>query len=229
MALPKMDVPIGVVEWEVFVPEQYSARAIDGNMIEAKRYRAIPTSRGYRSRRIPPGVSRRDVAAADWRAATDRSAAACSTRAAATLPGVTVPIAVGRYQAFGRLRQRRLFTFSGVPHGDVVADHRACGIRQSNRHLPLRWQSRDAVDILMEVGQVTETITVTGESALVDVRRDIGAAIRAAVTECRQPPARAAGVLPIRVDVPRAGVSHSSSSRWWSAIEATVTLRYKRR
>ena len=24
MALPKMDVPIGVVEWEVFVPEQYT-------------------------------------------------------------------------------------------------------------------------------------------------------------------------------------------------------------
>ena len=38
MSLPKMDVPIGVVEWEVFVPEQYRARAIDGNMIDARPF-----------------------------------------------------------------------------------------------------------------------------------------------------------------------------------------------
>ena len=38
MALPKMDVPIGVVEWELFVPEQYNAKAIDGNVIDAKRF-----------------------------------------------------------------------------------------------------------------------------------------------------------------------------------------------
>ncbi len=34
MVLPRMDIPIGVVNWEVFVPEQYSARAIGGNAID---------------------------------------------------------------------------------------------------------------------------------------------------------------------------------------------------
>src|SRR6185436_5024281 len=29
MMLPRMDIPIGIVEWEVFVPEQYAVRAID--------------------------------------------------------------------------------------------------------------------------------------------------------------------------------------------------------
>jgi hypothetical protein len=38
MTLPKMDIPIGVVEWELFVPEQYSARAIDGTMIDTRRF-----------------------------------------------------------------------------------------------------------------------------------------------------------------------------------------------
>ena len=46
MALPKMDVPIGVVNWEVFVPEQYSARAIDGNVIDARRFRIAGVARG---------------------------------------------------------------------------------------------------------------------------------------------------------------------------------------
>jgi hypothetical protein len=34
MTLPRMDVPVGIVEWEVFAPDRYSLRPIDGNVIE---------------------------------------------------------------------------------------------------------------------------------------------------------------------------------------------------
>src|SRR6185369_1694975 len=34
LALPKLDMPIGLIEWEVFVPENYAVRAIGGNVIE---------------------------------------------------------------------------------------------------------------------------------------------------------------------------------------------------
>ena len=34
MTLPKMDVPVGEVEWEVFAPESYSLRTTGGNAIE---------------------------------------------------------------------------------------------------------------------------------------------------------------------------------------------------
>jgi len=40
---------------------------------------------------------------------------------------------------------------------------------------------------------------------------------------------RAAGVLPIRVDVPRAGTSHRFVKPLVVDQEATVTFRYKRR
>ena len=33
LSLPRMDIPVGVVEWEVFVPENYSVRHVDGNAI----------------------------------------------------------------------------------------------------------------------------------------------------------------------------------------------------
>jgi hypothetical protein len=35
MVLPKMDIPVGVMEWEVFVPEQFSVSRFGGNMIAA--------------------------------------------------------------------------------------------------------------------------------------------------------------------------------------------------
>jgi hypothetical protein len=126
MALPKMDIPIAVVEWEVFVPEQYRARAIDGNMIDAKRFNVNGTA----------------------------------------------------------------------------------GTR---------------------VGGVYETLTVTAETVVVD------RAGEKAVSEITPPSqnvvnlqARAAGVLPIRVDVPRAGVSHQFVKPLVVGTEATVKLRYKR-
>ncbi len=34
MSLPKMDVPVGEVEWEIFAPENYSLRTTGGNVIE---------------------------------------------------------------------------------------------------------------------------------------------------------------------------------------------------
>src|SRR4030095_1987369 len=34
MTLPKMDLPVGIVEWELFAPERYSVRTIGGNVID---------------------------------------------------------------------------------------------------------------------------------------------------------------------------------------------------
>jgi len=75
---------------------------------------------------------------------------------------------------------------------------------------------------------VQETITVTG---MTEDERNQKRVIQ------MEPPsqnvvnlqARAAGVLPIRVDVPRAGVSHQFVKPLVVGTEATVTLRYKRR
>ena len=47
MVLPRMDIPIGVVNWEVFVPEQYSARAIGGNVLEQTLFHLSGGGRHY--------------------------------------------------------------------------------------------------------------------------------------------------------------------------------------
>ena len=125
MSLPKMDVPIGVVKWELFVPEQYKARAIDGNMIDAARF-----------------------------------------------PNFFEPP-----QAHGMLQ---------------------------------------------------ETITVMGASPVMDERKDKEQVVVPPSQNVVNLQSRAAGVLPIRIDVPRAGVSHQFVKPLVVGTEATVTLRYKR-
>ena len=126
MALPKMDVPIGVVQWEVFVPEQYKARAIGGNMIDAYRFELV----------------------------------------------------------------------------DAVAS--------------------------IAMPQMAETVRVEGNSPRFDARKEKDQAAEPPSQNVVNLQQRAAGVLPIRVDVPRAGVSHQFVKPLVIGGEATVTLRYKR-
>ncbi|HUQ89119.1 MAG TPA: carboxypeptidase-like regulatory domain-containing protein [Vicinamibacterales bacterium] len=222
MALPKMDVPIGVVEWELFVPEQYNAKAIDGNMIDAKRFGGVSALTYYShvnnapARLVPamgvmPGQIRGRVA--------DRQLGA--------LPGVAIRIAIGSYQAAAISDSNGDFTFSGVPAGEVVMTAELAGFARRETNFRFDGSPR-RIELDMEVSSISETVTVTAEAALADVdKRSVQ----------MEPPsqnvvnlqARAAGVLPIRVDVPRAGVSHQFIKPLVVGTEATVTLRYKRR
>ena len=57
MTLPRMDVPISVVEWELFVPDQYRADRFAGTAIAAYLDRRIITHGGQHGDR--PGRRRR--------------------------------------------------------------------------------------------------------------------------------------------------------------------------
>lgn len=144
MTLPRMDIPVGIIEWEVFVPDNYSVRARDGNVIDRR----------------------------------------------------SIDGAFMSYAAGGKEKD-------GDPAGV------AGGISPSS---------------------VAETLTVTSESPT----------FRQPSPRVDQKPAepsqnvinlqrRAAGVLPVRVDVPRAGTSHQFVKPLVVDQEATVMFRYKRR
>ena len=237
MTLPKMDVPIGVVNWEVFVPEQYTARAIDGNVIDARRFRVAGMARGgYIPVAYAPAVR---VAPARLLAPTGVLQGQIRGRVLDTsggqLPGVTVEITVGG------LRQSLIsdagggFTFSGVPHGEVMMTAALNGFQTLQTTFDFDGSPR-RIELDMQIGQVMETVTVTGASPLIDTSSTQDAAPAPPPRVQLAPPSqnvvnlqmRAAGVLPIRVDVPRAGVSHEFIKPLVVGAEATVTLRYKR-
>jgi len=124
MALPRMDVPISLMEWEVFVPSRYTVKAIGGDVIDA------------------------------------RLAAVADARQPAP---VAAPIA------------------SAV---------------------------------------LAEKVTVTADSPALDTQPSQN------VINLQQ---RASGVLPVRIDVPRAGTSHRFAKPLVVDQQTTVTLQYKRK
>jgi hypothetical protein len=219
MSLPKMDVPIAVVEWEVFVPEQYDARAIDGNMIDARRFGGRYARASYEAP-VP-----RPVRPARYDGLPGQVRGQVRDSSGGAIPGATVRLAVDGHQMAAVSDASGAVTFSGVPHGDAIMTTELAGFATSA--LTFRFDgSPRRVDVEMRVGTLEEHVNVSVDSPVIQPRAEqLNAAPSQNVINLQ---ARAAGVLPIRVDVPRAGVSHEFIKPLVVGAEARVRLRYRR-
>jgi Carboxypeptidase regulatory-like domain len=227
MTLPRMDVPVGQVDWEVFAPENYRLRTTGGNVIEQPgmdrsiRVHLQPVVNGA------PGEVHGHV--------TDA--------VGADLPGVTIELASGPFKGSTVTNSKGAFVLTGVPNGRVTLTATLAGFSTEHRE----WyfdQSPVRVDFVMKVGSVAETVTVSAEAPRVDTQS--AAMQRASTAREREidenskrlvEPSqnvinlqqRAAGVLPVRIDVPRAGTSHKFVKPLVVDQETVVGFSYKRR
>jgi Carboxypeptidase regulatory-like domain len=250
LSLPKIDVPIGIAEWEVFVPEQYSAKVVDGNVIdrsEFPRYAVVTPVPVYR----PADVALRpDNARDSFDAAglTGQIRGRVTDPTGAALPGVTVRFDAGAASRSVVTAADGTYLLSNVPSGTVTVRADLAGFRSARYELSYTQQPR-RVDFVLQIAAATESVTVTAESPVLDPKSaGTGATFRADLPMTRErdkderkqvvePPSqnvinlqqRTAGVLPIRLDVPRAGTSHQFVKPLVIDQETTVSLRYKRR
>ncbi len=82
----------------------------------------------------------------------------------------------------------------------------------------------------MTVASVEETVAVIGQSPEVRAKaRDVQKAPEPPSQNVVNLQRRASGVLPVRIDVPRAGVSHQFVKPLVVDQETVVSLKYRRR
>jgi Carboxypeptidase regulatory-like domain len=243
MTLPPMDIPVNVVEWELFVPDRIRADRFDGNVIGAKLVEVgggtgvgIGTGAGSG---VGQGVGG-GMGGGAYRQELSPLAPAMPGQIAgrvldgsgAPLPGVAVTIESGG-------RKQQLFTAtdgsyvaSNVAPGEVTVSGELQGFKNARRSVP---QTGAQVDLTLEVKAVSETVSVAAQSPAVNATRD-EVRRQAKIAETEAPSVnmqnlqrRAAGVLPIRMDVPRAGTSHRFVRPLVIDEPTVVTFRYKRR
>ena len=235
IALPTLDVPISVLEWELFLPEQYSAKARGGNVVPARLAERIPPTV-----EISPGTRLSAAAGQIDGRVTDGTGAA--------IPGATVT-------ATGADGVRRtatsdaegFYTLDRVPSGRVTVTSELPGFKTVRRSFVFDQRPR-LVEFRMEVSALTETVTVTAEAPYLDVKASERSEVidpnavgsREGKLDAPQQQAvpsqnvlnlqrRVAGVLPVRVDVPHAGTSHRFVRPLVLEEETRVTFAYKRR
>ena len=227
MTLPAMDIPIGFVDWEMFVPDTYSVRAIGGNVIdrrtlhrlEKRKSRGRAEGRGQAAFRVGGASSAGMVIMPADDAQPGQIVGRATDPSGAVLPGVTVVLELGAARLTAITGVDGTFLMTDVPSGSVRLTAQLTGFATQSRSVVFD-QKPLQVEFVLPVGAVAETITVSGETAAPSPEPSQN------VINLQQ---RAAGVLPIPVDVPRAGTSHQFVKPLVVDQEAVVMLRYKRK
>jgi len=232
MTLPKMDLPVGIIQWELFAPERYSLRTIGGNVLDAKVLErlaggvigglpAASPREGFGLSAPRPG--RISVTGIDGpaRLLTGRVV----DRRGAVLPGVTIEVATIAGLRTVVTDGNGAFAVSDVVPGRVTVTATLPGFSSVLSSFDADERTR-RLEIALPVGALTETVTVAGEASRGDQQWAVATPPSQNVVDLQR---KATGVLPVRIDVPRAGTSHQFVKPLVVDQETVVRLRYKRR
>jgi len=225
MALATIDLPVGLLEWELFLPEQYSAKPVAGNVIPASR--AGTTGTGVLSvsnRQSIPTLSATEEAGRGeiiGRVVDDMGAA---------IPGVTITLSAAGGRRTVVTDRNGSYRLAKVAPGRITIASTIPGFHPGEQSfiydgIPKRLDFRMAID------GVAETVSVSAAPGS-DLRRN-----EPRLDEIQQAPSqnvvnmqrKVAGVLPVRVDVPRAGTAYRFVRPLVLDDQTTVSFRYKRR
>ncbi len=241
LALPKMDVPINLLQWEVFLPEQYKVKDFGGDAIAAN---LLPPSSLDGSEAEGPIIGM----------ANEYSVR--KIEFGSLLPGQLGGVIVDPYGAVvpnvrvtithvGTGTTRNVVTdssgrwiVSNLPSGPVKISASAPGFKSIVNQIEYDGSRPAPFNSTLNVGSVSETITVMAESGrnLTNFETAQRGAKKAAEKQQTAASAnvlnlqqRISGVLPVRVDVPRAGNSYNFVRPLVLDEETRVTFNYKSR
>ncbi len=222
MVLATVDIPVTLLEWEVFLPGQFSAKPIAGNVMPIGRA-------GLAASPAPPPPSMAQVSTTT-EAAAGEIIGRVIDEAGSVLPGVTIALSSGGQRRTVVTDPSGLYRLSAVPVGPVTVTSELAGFSTGAHSFVFDGTPR-RIDFRMAVAGLSETVMVSAETPEARNRLD------ARADEIQQAPSenvvnmqrKVAGVLPVRIDMPRAGTSYRFVRPLVLDEQTTVSLRYKRR
>ncbi len=254
MTLPKMDVPVNVLEWELFVPDRYRLDRFDGTVLRADLFEyPTVTEIGRAGSGVGSGSGGGlggGTFVGPMTAAAGQIVGRVVDSSGAPIPGATVMVQGGGQRQQAVTDSSGAYAISGLPSGPLVVEAQMSGFAKVRRSVLFDQRPRQ-VDMAMNLGAVTETVTVSAEAPVIETRQtESGVTIRideprnaaqgqtqARAREADAAPSvnvqslqrRASGVLPVRMEVPRSGTSHRFVKPLVIDEATVVSFRYKRR
>ena len=271
LSLPKMDIPISLLTWEVFLPEQYKVKDFGGDVIAADR---VPVAFREEVAARDDKVLRKEPANVRTEAFPGQMGGYVVDPSGAVIPNARVTITSNNNGATrtavtdgsGR------WVAGGLGSGNYKAQADAPGFKTGAFNLNYNANQPSMYDFHLDIGNVSETVEVsdTAPQIQTDSARfsgngmeslGVGGTIGGLITKAQAqnlPLAgrnytelaslapgvanpntasanvlnlqkRVAGVLPVPIDVPRAGTSFSFVRPLVLDEETKVTFSYKSR
>ena len=241
LSLPNMDIPISLLNWEVFLPEQYKVKDFGGDVIAADRvppafYESVAMARQAQPQQeirvaVFPGQMGGVV--------TDPSGAVVANAS------VTVSSPDGKWSRTAGTDAQGRWLIAGMPSGSFKVQTDKRGFQSNVLNLGYDANQPANYNTVLNVGSVAETVEVTAESPVINSTSSMVISSPRKIHGSRastdlQPlntasanvvdlQKRVAGVLPVAIDVPRAGTSFSFVRPLVLDEETKVTFSYKSR
>jgi Carboxypeptidase regulatory-like domain len=240
LSLPKMDIPISLVSWEVFLPEQYKVKDFGGDVISAnlvpQPFREEDASNAQRARGVSYDFRVQFLPGQMGGYVTDPSGAVVP------FARVTITGADNGATRTAVTDSQGRWVVAGIPSGNFTAKTEMPGFRTSLFNLNYDANQPSSYNFPLSVASAAETVEVLGQAAQMQSGTNefhgsaSGATPMAGVTNQNTASAnvvnlqrRVAGVLPVVIDVPRTGTSFSFVRPLVLDEETRVTFSYKSR
>jgi hypothetical protein len=224
--LPKMDVPIGVVHWEVFLPERYKVTNFGGDVVAAE---LMPVDAGLRETAEEIAPHRLDVGPLF----TGQLGGVVTDSSGAVVPHAHVTV-TDIASGAARKTETDLFgrwVVSNVTSGKVRIRVESLGFKTAEVNVDYASYHPGWIPTVLQVGNVSMSVEVTTAETVMRTapppppkQEPTSAPASANVVNLQK---RVAGVLPIAIDVPHAGTSFRFVRPLVVDEETKVTFSYK--
>lgn len=251
LSLPSMDVPITLLEWELFLPEQYKVKDFGGDAIAAYLLPAAMVENGDMVVSTFSGTNGYVIGGIKQ---YDRLEQFAPINSSKLLPGQIGGVVVdpqgavvsGAQVTISSLEQgltRKTTTDNygqwmvmNMPSGHIKIEAQAQGFQTSvYSNTPYNAGRPQQYSIRLNIASTSETVEVTSAAPTMESQSRKDRDEKKAEARLQNLPSanvldlqkRVAGVLPVRVDVPRAGNSYRFARALVLDEETKVTFSYK--
>jgi hypothetical protein len=242
MGLPKLDIPVNLLTWEISLPDRLEVKQFGGNALAAELFPAAAqniivdgTTDDYDGTAsnlwAQTGVDISGLEAGQIGGIVADPNGAVVTNAAVTVVNKQTGASLTtRSDGDGR------WVVSGMQPGPVRVTIAAPGFSSAQQDLEVNGSRPARLGTTLPVGTVSETVTVTsnlnsleaGSRRIEDqVRKNQAAQLNMPSQNVFNLQRRVAGILPVRVDVPRSGKSYRFVRPLVLEEETKVTFQYK--
>ncbi len=242
MTLPKLDVPVNLLTWEVSLPDRLEVRQFGGDALSAELFPAA-AAQNFIADGIDDSFTDKDSLA--WnengidmdQMLAGQVGGIVVDPAGAVIPGARVVVTNkqnGTSQTTTSDAEGR-WIVSNVQPGPTTVKIDSTGFKSAQQELPYNGRAA-RLGTTLEVGTVSETVTVTAGATSMerDSKRLEDRARQAQQAQLNAPSAnvfnlqrRVAGILPVHVDVPRSGKSYRFVRPLVMNEETKISFQYK--
>jgi carboxypeptidase family protein len=252
LAIPSMDIPISLLNWEVFLPERYKVKDFGGDVIAASRVPQPLREEATRQGQFPRDIGNATTithGAAPMQSPAGQMGGYVTDQTGAVVAGaqVTVTSSDNGMSRSTATDANGHWALLGLPSGNYKIKLESRGFNTSVNNIRYDSTQPSLYGGVLSVGSVSETVEVTAGPLTLDTQTSEmslpmngrnfsrvaplapGAVSQSASANVVNLQKKVAGVLPVPIDVPRAGTSFSFVRPLVLDEETKVTFSYRSR